>query len=45
MMTPEVYAQLSLIARNLALAIPSPLEPWGSPVWVAFLSKVERATR
>jgi len=44
-MTPEVYAQLSLIARNLTLAIPSPLEPWGSPVWVAFLSKIELATR
>jgi hypothetical protein len=43
-MTPEVYAQFALIARNLSLAAPSPQEPFGSPAWVQFLQRVAKAT-
>ena len=44
-MTPEVYRQFSVIARNLGLAVPSPQEPFGSPVWVQFLQRVAQETR
>lgn len=43
-MTPEAYRQFSQIARNLGLAVPAYAEPFSSPVWVQFLSRVAQAT-
>lgn len=38
------YRLLTRIAANLNLAVPAATEPFGSPAWVQFLSRVANAT-
>jgi hypothetical protein len=44
-MNPESYRLLKSIADRKKLALPVQSEPFGSPAWIAFLTKLDQSLR